>query len=57
MSSKYTGLKAPVNGKAVTGVKPRILSVPGLDTQVAAKALCLRGSETACFRLCQRVGL
>ena len=38
-SGKYTGLKALLTAKAVTGVKPRILGVPGLDTQEVATAL------------------
>lgn len=36
---KYTGLKALLTAEAVTGVKPRILGVPGLDTQEVATAL------------------
>lgn len=36
---KYTGMKALLTAKAVTGVKPRILGVPGLDTQEVATAL------------------
>lgn len=36
---KYTGLKALLTAKAATGVKPRILAVPGLDTQEVAAAL------------------
>ncbi|MCW0942384.1 phage tail sheath protein [Citrobacter freundii] len=38
-NGKYTGLKALLTAKAVTGVKPRILGVPGLDTQGVATAL------------------
>lgn len=38
-NGKYTGLKALLTAKAVTGVKPRILGVPGLDTQEVATAL------------------
>jgi phage tail sheath protein FI len=36
---KYTGLKALLTAKTVTGVKPRILGVPGLDSQEVATAL------------------
>ncbi len=36
---KYTGLKALLTAEAVTGVKPRILGVPGLDPQEVATAL------------------
>lgn len=36
---QYTGLKALLTAKAVTGVKPRILGVPGLDTKEVAVAL------------------
>lgn len=35
----YTGMKALLTAQAVTGVKPRILGVPGLDTQEVATAL------------------
>ncbi|HHS9651405.1 TPA: phage tail sheath protein [Klebsiella oxytoca] len=38
-SGKYTGLKALLTAEAVTGVKPRILGVPGLDTLEVATAL------------------
>lgn len=38
-NGKYTGLKALLTAKAVTGVKPRILGVPGLDTQEVATSL------------------
>ncbi|WP_436893922.1 phage tail sheath protein [Siccibacter turicensis] len=40
-SGNYTGLKALLTAEAVTGVKPRILGVPGLDTQEVATALAL----------------
>ena len=32
-NGKYTGIKALLTAEAVTGVKPRILGVPGLDTK------------------------
>lgn len=38
-NGQYTGLKALLTAKTVTGVKPRILGVPGLDTQEVAVAL------------------
>ncbi|MBB1200568.1 phage tail sheath protein [Enterobacteriaceae bacterium 89] len=38
-NGKYTGLKALLTAEAVTGVKPRILGVPGFDTQEVATAL------------------
>lgn len=38
-NGQYTGLKALLTAKAVTGVKPRILGVPGLDSQEVAVAL------------------
>lgn len=38
-NGKYTGLKALLTAQAVTGVKPRILGVPGLDSQEIATAL------------------
>lgn len=38
-NGKYTGLKALLTAQIVTGVKPRILGVPGLDSQEVATAL------------------
>ncbi|WP_333881269.1 phage tail sheath protein [Atlantibacter hermannii] len=38
-NGKYTGLKALLSAAAVTGVKPRILGVPGLDSLEVATAL------------------
>lgn len=38
-NGKYTGLKALLTAGAVTGVKPRILGVPGLDSLEVATAL------------------
>jgi hypothetical protein len=38
-NGKYTGLKALLTAESVTGVKPRILGVPGLDSQEVAVAL------------------
>lgn len=38
-NGKYTGLKALLTAEAVTGVKPRILGVPGLDALEVATAL------------------
>lgn len=38
-NGNYTGLKALLTAEAVTGVKPRILGVPGLDTKEVAVAL------------------
>ncbi|MEP9300984.1 phage tail sheath subtilisin-like domain-containing protein, partial [Enterobacter hormaechei] len=38
-NGKYTGLKALLTAKTVTGVKPRILGVPGLDSLEVATAL------------------
>ncbi|SFU18370.1 hypothetical protein SAMN05192562_10949 [Kosakonia arachidis] len=38
-NGKYTGLKALLTAEAVTGVKPRILGVPGFDTLQVATAL------------------
>ena len=39
VNGKYTGLKALLTAEAVTGVKPRILGVPGLDSLEVATAL------------------
>jgi len=36
---KYTGLKALLTAEAVTGVKPRIIGVPGLDSHEVATAI------------------
>ncbi|HEB1227638.1 TPA: phage tail sheath protein [Escherichia albertii] len=38
-NGKYTGLKALLTAEAVTGIKPRILGVPGYDTHEVASAL------------------
>ncbi|WP_089653473.1 phage tail sheath subtilisin-like domain-containing protein [Escherichia coli] len=38
-NGQYTGLKALLAAESVTGVKPRILGVPGLDTKEVAVAL------------------
>ncbi|EPJ7186839.1 phage tail sheath protein [Citrobacter amalonaticus] len=38
-NGNYTGLKALITAEAVTGVKPRILGVPGLDSLEVATAL------------------
>ncbi|MEC5345088.1 phage tail sheath protein [Brenneria populi] len=38
-NGKYTGLKALLDAQAVTGVKPRILGVPGIDPLPVATAL------------------
>lgn len=48
-SGKYTGLKALLTAKAVTGVKPRILGVPGLDTQEVATALASVAQKLRAF--------
>ncbi|WP_086873361.1 phage tail sheath protein [Kosakonia pseudosacchari] len=46
-NGKYTGLKALLTAEAVTGVKPRILGVPGFDTLEVATALA-----PVCQKLC-----
>ncbi|MBG6248730.1 MULTISPECIES: phage tail sheath protein [Symbiopectobacterium] len=38
-NGKYTGMKTLLDAQAVTGVKPRILDLPGLDSLPAATAL------------------
>lgn len=38
-NGKYTGMKALLSAKAQLGVTPRILGVPGLDTQAVTAAL------------------
>jgi hypothetical protein len=38
-SGRYTGLQALLTAEAKTGVRPRILGCPGLDTQAVALAL------------------
>ncbi|HEJ7816725.1 TPA: phage tail sheath protein [Serratia marcescens] len=38
-NGRYTGMKALLTAQAVTGVKPRILGVPGLDSMEVATAL------------------
>lgn len=48
-NGKYTGMKALLTAKAVTGVKPRILGVPGLDTQEVATALASVAQKLRAF--------
>ncbi|EEW1126166.1 TPA: phage tail sheath protein [Escherichia coli] len=48
-NGKYTGLKALLTAKAVTGVKPRILGVPGLDPQEVATALASVAQKLRAF--------
>ncbi len=55
-NGKYTGLKALLTAEAVTGVKPRILGVPGYDTRGSRHGTGLCLPETARLRLCQRTG-
>ncbi|EOV1631621.1 phage tail sheath subtilisin-like domain-containing protein, partial [Yersinia enterocolitica] len=38
-SGRYTGMKALLDAQSVTGVRPRILGVPGLDNQEVSTAL------------------
>ncbi|HEJ7002263.1 TPA: phage tail sheath protein [Serratia marcescens] len=38
-NGRYTGMKALLTAQAITGVKPRILGVPGLDSLEVATAL------------------
>ncbi len=45
-NGRYTGMKALLTAQAVTGVKPRILGVPGLDSVEVATALA---------RICQQL--
>lgn len=48
-NGKNTGLKALLTAKTVTGVKPRILGVPGLDTQEVATALASVAQKLRAF--------
>ncbi|EOU2329671.1 phage tail sheath subtilisin-like domain-containing protein, partial [Salmonella enterica] len=48
-NGKYTGIKALLTAEAVTGVKPRILGVPGLDTQEVAVALASAAIKLRAF--------
>ncbi|EPV4170308.1 phage tail sheath protein [Salmonella enterica] len=48
-NGKYTGIKALLTAQAVTGVKPRILGVPGLDTKEVAVALASAAIKLRAF--------
>ncbi|HCO9791873.1 TPA: phage tail sheath protein [Escherichia coli] len=48
-NGQYTGLKALMGAESVTGVKPRILGVPGLDTKEVAVALASVCQELNAF--------
>lgn len=55
-NGKNAGLKALLTAKTVTGVKPRILGVPGLDSQEVATARSVACQSLRVW-LCQRLGL
>ena len=46
---KYTGMKALLAAKAKVGLVPRILGVPGLDSQPVASALVAIGQQLRAF--------
>ncbi|MGE8482815.1 MAG: phage tail sheath protein [Pseudomonas sp.] len=46
---KYTGMKALLTAKAKVGLVPRILGVPGLDSQPVASALVAIGQQLRAF--------
>ncbi|MEW5561387.1 phage tail sheath protein [Enterobacter asburiae] len=48
-NGKYTGMKALLTALAVTGVKPRILGVPGLDSLEVATALASVAQKLRAF--------
>lgn len=48
----YTGMKALLAAKARLGVKPRILGVPGLDTQPVATALATIAEQLRAMAYC-----
>lgn len=48
-NGKFTGMKALMSAKAKFGVVPRILGVPGLDTQPVAAALVAQAQKMRAF--------
>ena len=56
-NGQYTGLKALLAAESVTGVKPRILGVPGTGYQRGGCCTGISLSEAARFRVYQRMGL
>jgi len=53
---KYSGLQALLSAEAVLGVKPRILAVPGLDTEPVAKALAVVAEKLRAMAYASAVG-
>lgn len=49
VAGKYTGMKALLSAKAQLGVVPRILGVPGLDTQAVTTALVAVAKQLRAF--------
>jgi phage tail sheath protein FI len=49
LNGKYTGLKALLTAEARLGIRPRILGVPGLDTQAVATELAGIAQQLGAF--------
>lgn len=45
VDGRYTGIQALLAAEGVTGVRPRILAVPGLDTQPVVEALVIAAKK------------
>lgn len=51
-----TGLKALLSARAITGVQPRIIGIPGYDTQAVTTALMPVAQQLRAFAYAQAVG-
>lgn len=49
VGGRYTGLQALLAAEAVTGVRPRIIGMPGLDTQAAVAAAAIVAKQLRGF--------
>ncbi|VDZ54844.1 Phage tail sheath protein [Serratia odorifera] len=56
-TGRFTGLYALLSAEMRVGVRPRVLAVPGLDTQPVAAQLGVIAEKTArlCLRVCERL--
>lgn len=52
----YTGLQALLKAEAVTGVRPRILGAPGLDTEAVAPELVIIAKKLRAFAYAAGIG-
>ena len=56
VGNNYTGLKALLTAEAVTGVRPRILGAPGLDSATVAAELVITAKKLRAFAYAAAVG-